>query len=254
LDHPSAGAPDAVVTALLQGTTRFHRCVHVAACASTQDLAATPPLDGDAVFWADHQTHGRGRQQRSWHDEPGVDLAVTFRATVALPQPIALAAALPVAVAEAVEPLLGRALRVKWPNDVYLDGRKLSGVLVDSGMAGRDTWLIGVGVNCNRTRFPPELEATATSIAIACGAFVDRGMLLVALAQRLDGALREIAAGRMARLEAAFRDRLGLVGRRVVLDAGGEHTGELAAIDFAGARLATGAVFPLAHVRALRPQ
>ncbi len=252
MDHPDADAPDAVVTALLQGTTRFRRCVHVATCTSTQDLAATPPLDGDAVYWADHQTHGRGRQQRSWQDEPGADLAVTFRATVALPQPIALAAALPVAVAEAVEPLVGRALRLKWPNDVYLDGRKLSGVLVDSGQAGRDTWLIGVGINCNRTRFPPDLEATATSIALACGAFVDRGMLLVALAQRLDAALREIAAGRHDRLEMAFRNRLGWIGRRVVADVGGEHTGVLAGIDFAALTFADGAVFPLAHVRGLR--
>lgn len=252
MDHHDADTSDAVVAALLQGTTRFQRLVHVPTCASTQDLAAAPPTEGDAVFWADHQTHGRGRQQRSWQDEPGADLAVTFRATVALPKPLALAAALPVAVAEAVEPLLGRALRVKWPNDVFLDGRKLSGVLVDSGQAGRDTWLIGVGINCNRTRFPPELEATATSLAIASGAFVDRGSLLVALAQRLDTALREIANGRLGRLEATFRDRLGLVGRRVMVDAGREQVGVLAAIDFTSLTLAEGEAFPLAHVRALR--
>lgn len=252
MDHPDEGAPDAVVAALLQGTTRFRRCVHVPVCGSTQDLAAAPPADGDAVFWADHQTHGRGRQQRSWHDEPGADLAVTFRATAALPRPIALAAALPIVVAEAVEPLIGRALRVKWPNDVFLDGRKLAGVLVDSGMAGRDTWLIGVGINCNRTRFPPELEAIAMSIAGACGRYVDRGMLLVALAQRLDAALHAIAAGRLDRLTAAFRDRLGLLGRRVAIDVGGEQLGVLADVDFDALTLADGRTFALAHVRGLR--
>ena len=238
---------------MLQGTTRFQRLVHVPACPSTQDLAAAPPTAGDAIFWADHQSRGRGRQQRTWNDEPAADLAVTVRATVALAHPVALAAALPVAVAEALEPWFGRPLRVKWPNDIFHDGRKVCGVLVDTGQAGRDTWLIGVGVNCNRTRFPPELEDIATSIALATGLVVDRGRALVGLAQRIDAMLHEVAAQRYERLEAGFAARLGLVGRPVVVDAGAvAHAGLLERIDFQALTLADGSTFPLAHVRSLR--
>ena len=68
---------DARIETLLGERTRFRRLVHTASCSSTQDLAAEDAGDGGAVFWADHQTRGRGRQRREWHDEPGRDLAVT---------------------------------------------------------------------------------------------------------------------------------------------------------------------------------
>src|SRR5688572_25290338 len=103
-------ATDSRIETLLAESTRFRILRHVASCSSTQDLAQQEPAAGDAVFWADHQEHGRGRQQREWHDEPGADLAVTFRATISLPQPLALPAALPVAVLQAVEPFAGREL------------------------------------------------------------------------------------------------------------------------------------------------
>lgn len=243
---------DQEIETALAARTRFGRLVHLAACSSTQDVAAAAPRDGDAVFWADHQTQGRGRQQREWHDEPGVDLAVTFRATVALPQPLALAAALPVAVLQAVEPVLGRALRVKWPNDLFLDGRKLCGVLIDTGQAGPHTWLIGIGVNCNRVRFPRELEAIATSVALATGREVDRAELLLAIAQRLDSLLHDLVARRLEAWLAQFRDRLGLLGRRVVVDADAAHEGVLEDVDFESIRLDGARTSSLAVVRSMR--
>jgi BirA family biotin operon repressor/biotin-[acetyl-CoA-carboxylase] ligase len=241
---------DDQIETMLRQSTRFRRLHHVASCTSTQDLAGASPRDGDAVFWADHQTRGRGRQQREWHDEPGADLAVTFRVTARLPLPQALPAALPVAVLQAIEPIAGHRLRLKWPNDLFLDGRKLCGVLVDAGVGGPDGYAIGVGVNCNRTRFPPDLEGRATSLARVTGHEVDRGALLVGIARHLETVLCELAAGRHDRLEGLFRARLGLVGQQVVLDAGERHTGVLEHIDFEHARLAAQRV-PLAIVRAM---
>jgi BirA family biotin operon repressor/biotin-[acetyl-CoA-carboxylase] ligase len=243
---------DSRIETLLRECTRFRRLEHVLSCPSTQDLAAALPHDGDAVFWADHQTKGRGRQQREWHDEPGADLAVTFRVTLPLPLPLALPAALPVAVLEAIEPLLARPLRLKWPNDLYLDGKKLCGVLIDAGLAGRDSYLIGVGVNCNRTRFPPDLEAIATSLALASGHLVARGELLLAIAQRLERMLQELSEGRHERLEALFRDRLGLVGQRVVVTTATSETGVLTDVDFARVQLDGARTHPLAIVRGIQ--
>lgn len=237
---------------LLAQRTRFRRLLHVPSCSSTQDLAAAEPPNGDAVFWADHQTNGRGRQQREWHDEPGADLAVTFRIRLVLPQPLALPAALPIAVLQACEPLTGRPLRVKWPNDLFLDGRKLCGVLIDAGTAGPDSYLIGVGVNCNRVRFPPDLEASATSLANASGHLVDRGALLLAIAERLHALLEDLVARRLEPHEALFRDRLGLFGRRVVVDAGGLQRGVLTGLDFQQLTIDGGRSWPLAVVRSIR--
>jgi BirA family biotin operon repressor/biotin-[acetyl-CoA-carboxylase] ligase len=244
---------DDQIETLLRQSTRFARLHHVASCPSTQDLAAAAPHDGDAVFWADHQTRGRGRQAREWHDEPGADLAVTFRVTAALPAPLALPAALPVAVLQACEPFVGRPLRIKWPNDVFLDGRKLSGVLIDAGVGSPDTFLIGVGVNCNRVRFPPDLESTACSLALATGHEVDRGRLLVALAERVDAMLLELAAQRQEALEQVFRDRIGLVGRRVRIDSVEPHEGVLTQLDFQKLVLDAERIVPLAMVRGMQP-
>lgn len=243
---------DARIETLLRERTRFHRLHHVASCVSTQDMAAAEPLNGDAVWWADHQTRGRGRQQRAWHDEPGRDLAVTFRVTVALPTPLALPAALPVAVLQACEPFAGRPLRIKWPNDLFLDGKKLCGVLIDAGAGSPDTYLIGVGVNCNRVRFPPELQTTACSFASATGHEVDRGTLLVEIAQRLDAMLHRLVARDHRELEALFRDRLGLLGQRVVVDAAESRVGVLTDLDFQALVIDGGPTIPLAVVRSIR--
>lgn len=244
---------DPQIETLLAARTRFRRLLHLPSCPSTQDVAAAEPRDGDLVVWADHQTAGRGRQQRRWDDQPGTDLAITLRTTVKLPEPLALPAALPVAVLRAVEPLASRKLRVKWPNDLFLDGRKLCGVLIDVGQAGPDTYLIGIGVNCNRVRFPPELEAIATSLALATGHEVDRSALLLAIAEQVDAMLTALQQGQLDELEALFRDRLGLLGRRVVVDAPTPATGELTHLDFAELTLDGTRHWPLAIVRGIRP-
>jgi len=245
------------IETLLRQSTRFRALHHVPSCASTQDLAAERPCDDggrfvDAVFWADHQTRGRGRQQRAWHDEPGQDLAVTFRVRAPLPVPLALPAAVPVAVAFACEPLLGRPLRVKWPNDLLLDGRKLAGVLIDAGALGPHTWLVGIGVNCNRRGFPPELAPLATSLALATGREHDRGQLLLAIARQFDAALRDLEAGQLGALEAAFRQRLGLVGARVRIEATPPQEGLLTHVDFGALVLDGRRAVPLGAVRGLR--
>jgi BirA family biotin operon repressor/biotin-[acetyl-CoA-carboxylase] ligase len=240
------------IETLLHERTRFGRLVHVRSCGSTQDLAASD-AGGDAVFWADHQTAGRGRQNREWHDEPGADLCATFRVCAVLPSPLALPAALPVAVVQAVEPLVGRELRIKWPNDVFLDGRKLCGVLIDAGVGRPDTYLCGVGINCNRVRFPPDLEASATSLAVATGREVDRGGLLVALGERLSAVVDALLERRHDDLVAVFRARLGLVGRRVQVEAGDVSEGTLTDLDFARLVLDGSRELPLGIVRAIRP-
>lgn len=239
---------DAELTRRIAATTRFRRLVHLAACASTQDVAAAESDDAAAIFWADHQTAGRGRQQREWHDEPGADLAVTFACRLALPEPALLPAAVPVCALQAVEPFAGRALRLKWPNDVFLDGRKLAGVLIDAS-GGR--YAIGVGVNVNRTRFPRDLDGIATSLAQATGRVTDRCELLLALAQRLDAALAALLCGDTAALEQLFVARLGLVGRRVAVHAGTVHEGRLEQLDLRRLVLDGGRSVPLGIVQGI---
>jgi BirA family biotin operon repressor/biotin-[acetyl-CoA-carboxylase] ligase len=120
-----------------------------------RELAAGGAPHGTLVT-ADHQTAGRGRQGRAWIAAPGSALLMSVvlrRGNEALP----LAAA--VAVCEAL-PM--RAL-VKWPNDIWIGGRKVAGILVE----GRplEGWaVLGVGVNVSASGLPPELQDVATSL------------------------------------------------------------------------------------------
>ncbi len=201
--------------------TRFTRLVHVTQCESTQDLALTQGESGCAVYWADHQTAGRGRQGRAWDDSEAQDLAVTFRvADVFLPHPVRLPAAVSLAVLTVLEAAVGRRLQVKWPNDVLVGGRKLAGVLVDSANPPT-VFAIGVGINLNRTRFPSELADAATSLALLTGRTVVRADLLEALVMSVDATITALERDDVEAMRALYRDRIELVDRDVRLVSGG---------------------------------
>ena len=101
---------------------------------STQDVARELPIG--TIVVADHQTTGRGRYERRWEAPPGTALLVSF---VLAPHPL-LSLAAGVAAAEAC----GSRVRLKWPNDLLLDGRKLGGILVETTPQKA---ICGIGVN-----------------------------------------------------------------------------------------------------------
>lgn len=248
---------DENLESLLKRQTRFAKLVHTDTCESTQDLAGQPnsasgqPSE-DAVFWSDHQTSGRGRQDRIWADEAGLDLAVTLRITTRLPHPLALPAALPVAVLQACEPLSGTRLRIKWPNDVYADDRKLSGVLIDRDTARPNTYRIGVGINVNRTTFGSELEQIGTSLRMLSGRPHDRHELVGQLAICVHTMVTAIERDQLDTYIELFRERLGLLGKRVEVRAQEWRTGALTSIDFENVVLDDHVRIPLATVRSLQ--
>lgn len=234
-------------------TTRFARIVHVTHCASTQDLALAPGERGCAVYWADHQTAGRGRQGRSWDDAEAEDLAVTFRVeSVALPHPVRLPAAVSLAILAVLEQTIDRRLQVKWPNDVLAGGAKLAGVLVDSTNQP-SVFAVGVGINVNRTRFPPELAETATSLSLLTGRTIARPELLAHLVTAVDTTIALLQSNDLEAMHATYRDRIELVDREVHLESAGEATsGRVADIDLDEIVLRDGRRFALAGLRALR--
>lgn len=252
--------PDQFLQSELKRRTRFTKLVYRPTCESTQDLAiagatgdpSNPHESDDAVFWANHQTRGRGRQERKWDDEAGLDLAVTLRVTAQLINPLALAAALPVAVLQSCEAMVAKALRIKWPNDVYFEDRKLSGVLIDRDSSQPDTYRIGVGINVNRVAFPEELAATATSLRLLAGREFDRGTMLLSLAQHVDAMVTAIAAGELAAPEELFSERLGLLHQQVEVQARETVCGVLTDINFERLILDGQTAVPLAIVRSLR--
>ena len=122
------------------------------------------------MIWAKTQTAGRGRQGRIWQSPPGNLYASTLvRLRSADPPPATLALVAAVALEETVSVYLGTAsVQLKWPNDLLVEGAKLSGILLErSG----DAIVIGFGVNL--AHHPTDIDRPATSLAaldIAVGA------------------------------------------------------------------------------------
>jgi BirA family transcriptional regulator, biotin operon repressor / biotin---[acetyl-CoA-carboxylase] ligase len=150
-----------------------------------KELAAAGAPHGTLVT-ADEQSAGRGRQGRVWTAPPGtaVLLSLVIREVDEL---LPLAAA--VAVCEACESIAPVECRIKWPNDVWIDERKVAGILVEG--RPQDGWaVLGIGLNVSTAEndFPVELRKTATSLGAES---VEEALtaLLAALERRLAGPL-----------------------------------------------------------------
>ena len=148
---------------------------HFASLGSTNDqLKAMIAAPEGACVVADEQTAGRGRRARTWHSSPGDGLYMSILflprsdASSRLPLTGLLAA---VAVAETLIERGVAGVDIKWPNDVLVKGRKISGVLAEAVSAGSGSprLILGIGVNLNHRSFPPELSESATSLAIETG-------------------------------------------------------------------------------------
>jgi BirA family biotin operon repressor/biotin-[acetyl-CoA-carboxylase] ligase len=194
---------------------------------STNDLAwealAEGLPDGVTVI-AEAQEEGRGRSGRRWFMAPGRGLALSVALHLGCDrrQASALPLVAGLALARALDGL-GVATDLKWPNDLLLAGRKLSGVLVElrrlpggGGQLGGEAVVIGVGVNVGERTddFPDELRATATSLALA-GHDLTREDIAAALLNQLEPLWDELQEGSRAALLDAWKQRASFWGRPV---------------------------------------
>jgi len=130
-----------------------------------RELAAAGAPHGTVVT-AGEQSAGRGRQGRTWTAPPGKALLYSAIVRPLEERHVMLPLAVPLAVCEAAEQLNPNLdCKVKWPNDIHVEGRKLAGVLIEA--RPQDGWaVIGIGLNLSieEHEFPPELRATAISL------------------------------------------------------------------------------------------
>ncbi len=201
------------------GRVLFFECVE-----STQSLALERRRDG-LVILADAQTAGRGCHGRTWHSAPG--LGLWFSVVVEGP-PAGLAWLGALAVRDGVR--TGRpaaALEVRWPNDLFLRGRKVSGVLVEH----RDGWsALGIGINVHHRPedFSPELRDSAGSLEDLTGVPWDRAALLRRVLEALDRRVARLRAEGIEGIRAEWASACGVIGRTVRQE---DIEGEAVALD-----------------------
>ncbi len=200
---------------------------------STNDLAARAAVsesnDG-LVILAEEQTGGRGRRGRSWTSPAGssILMSVLLFPKPPIDDPGWLTALGAVAVAEVVAQFEGLDARIKWPNDVRVDRRKLAGILVERGQGT----VLGIGLNVNVDEFPEAIRDSATSLRLLVGRPLDRSELARALIQRLDHHHERALAAGPDTLNASYQGLSEHFGHHVELTTTSEIlTGKLVGID-----------------------
>lgn len=145
---------------------------------STNDEAARLLRTGEkhlAVVVADEQTRGKGRSGRHWYTPKGAAIAFSIvldhnwlsglPADKIIPQLTGLGA---IAVCDVLEQMFSLHPAIKWPNDVLVNGKKLAGVLVESGWRGDrlESVILGIGLNVYHTSIPPDLDASLQATCV----------------------------------------------------------------------------------------
>ncbi len=167
---------------------------------STNSYAARDVALHGAVVLAEHQTAGKGRMGRDWSSPAGksILMSVVFLPEQEIGSMLLMTIACGVAVAEGLEQVCGVKPGLKWPNDVLLKGRKVSGVLVESQLAGstvaKMTAGIGVNVHQRREEFPENLRHPATSLAME-GLTTERNRIIAGILNALEVRYNQLTAG-----------------------------------------------------------
>jgi BirA family biotin operon repressor/biotin-[acetyl-CoA-carboxylase] ligase len=162
---------------------------------STNDEAFSLGIAGapeGGVVIADCQTKGKGRMQRLWHSPSGSNIytSIILRPIIELSKASQIPITAGVAVAEVLERYCPGKVRLKWPNDVLIDGKKVCGILAQmkTSADGVDFVVLGIGINVNlsREQFPQDIREIATSLAIETGREISRLELIISLYENLE--------------------------------------------------------------------
>jgi len=226
----------------------FGDTVHrLASVTSTNDAARDLAVAGAAhgtIVIAEEQTRGRGTRGKAWHSARGLGLYVSFilRGPAGGPGPplhlLPLAAGL--AASDAVLASTGVAVRLKWPNDLVHDGKKLGGILsegVTGGTAG-DFAVVGIGINVGHgaADFPPALRALSTSLRLIGSRPATNATVFDHLCRSMECWYNALARGERGLVIGTFEDRMAFPsgGPIRVTTSGGTFTGICRGLDTDG--------------------
>jgi len=185
----------------------------IKSCTSTSDLAKELVLEGaeeGTVVIADEQTEGRGMKGRTWYSakKKGLYISCILRPEKANISLIPLLAGL--AASEAILEMLGLRIKLKWPNDLVWEKKKLGGILCETGFLGSKAnySILGIGLNISHRSedFPEDIRASATSLRLITKRDIDERALLGRLWRALNHWYCLFCQGEGERIVSAFQE------------------------------------------------
>lgn len=179
-----------------------------------KELAQEGAQEGTLVI-TDYQTQGRGRLERSWWSPPGENLlfSLIFRPTFEVIHTFRLTLVSSLAVAEAIRKETGLEALIKWPNDIYLRGKKVSGILSELRVEDEQVQyvIVGIGINVNGDpSIHPEIQNIATSLSVELGQDFSRLRLLKVILELIEGYYHVLKKGELGSLRQTW-DSLSLI-------------------------------------------
>ena len=213
------------------------KILHFDRCTSTNDVLKTG--QGEMlVAVAEEQTAGRGQRGNSWYSDAGRNLlfsVLTEPPGVSASEAFILSQCTALAIAQTLEGRLSpKEVRIKWPNDIYVAGRKVCGILIENDLQGKRLMrsIIGCGLNVNQTAFPDGLAAPATSLALETGKEEDKDGLLSDILSAFEARYRALCEGHYEDIRKDYHERLYLRGVRSRFeDAGGVFEGAISHVE-----------------------
>lgn len=192
-----------------------------------QNAQAGDMLDGTVVT-AVQQTSGKGRLGRAWVSSAGTGLWMTaiMKTHLPLEQTSLYSFAAAVSVAEAIRQSTGLMAQLKWPNDVLIESKKVSGILLElvPRTAVEYYILIGIGINVNQQKqdFPIDLQEKASSLAMVSNKWEDTDLLLSIVLQKLHENCTLLETQGFSPLRDKWKNMNCMIGSEVIVQKQGE--------------------------------
>ena len=195
---------------------------------STNDLAKAMALEGaenGTVIIAEEQTSGRGRMGRKWLSPPSSNLlfSLLLRPDLYTEKVFTLTMLLALSTVEAVETQTGVNAMIKWPNDIYVQDRKLAGILTEFSVTGNrlNHVVLGIGINVNwnpEEAIDSHMLYPATSLMREAGHTVSREFLLINILSAYETHYMDVSRNGPARVQELWNKRSMLTGRNVSVE------------------------------------
>jgi BirA family biotin operon repressor/biotin-[acetyl-CoA-carboxylase] ligase len=218
---------------------------------STNTYAKNNQLPHGSIVTCEEQTTGRGRLGRIWQSQKGMCMSIVLIPEIQLSQISKITQVCAAAVAKALEELEINA-KIKWPNDIFINGRKICGILTEmktemkTEMNKQPYVVVGIGMNINNDYFPDEIKDTATSLYMETGIIFEISMVAAKILNNFEVLYDEFINGNFKKSLDICREKSYVIGKTInlienntvrkatVVDIG--HEGELVVVTEEGIR------------------
>jgi BirA family biotin operon repressor/biotin-[acetyl-CoA-carboxylase] ligase len=222
------------------GSTFIEEIYYFSEMESTNSFAKTLTEKDNVLVITDYQSGGRGRFERKWISERNSSLTFTIKKHFDISSQkiqfvnfyscvcVFLALKNFLSGQNSVKPFQ---LTIKWPNDIFLNQKKLSGILIEN-LSGKNDFTIGIGINVNQELFPEDISMSAVSLKQHLGMEIDCTELLIEIILAFDNNLELLQSKKFDKIFKLWKENNNFLGKQIIFSTVGNVERQAQIIDF----------------------